>query len=310
MKQASANTRRRKRVAYFLVVVIVLGLAFYYRPSQRKHQAASRPVSVNDAELSEEILSLEDAMTFAREKLVAMNSDLNDYRGRIVTQERIEGVLGEQQEMAFKIRARRTAREAGELSQPFSVYIKFLRPTSLAGREAIWVENANDGLMTVHESGFAGLVRLSLDPTGFLAMRGNLHPISEIGFQNLVEQLIQRAQAIEAHGGAEVRVVEGYTVGTRPCQLVQVRPRANSNDPAMASHAAALKAEGVNFYLAEIAIDTQLGIPLRYAAYGVPSKETNDDPPLLEEYVYLDVELNVGLDDFDFNPDNPEYEFP
>jgi hypothetical protein len=289
---------------------MLLGVLLYWRPFQRNHQAASRPVSVSDAELSEELKTLGDAIAFARAKLVAMDSDLNDYRGRIVKQERIDGVLGEQQEMAFKIRTRRASLEPGGVPQPFSVYLKFLQPTSLAGREVVWVENANEGQMTVHESGFAGLVRLQLDPTGFLAMRGNLHPIHEIGFQNLVEQLIQRAQVIEAHGGADVRVIEGYPVGESTCQLIQVRPRANSNNRALASDAAALKAEGVDFYLAEIAIDSQRGIPLRYAAYGVPNAEQHDDPPLLEEYTYLDVELNIGLDDFDFNPDNPEYEFP
>ena len=28
------------------------------------------------------------------------------------------------------------------------------------------------------------------------------------------------------------------------------------------------------------------------------------EPPLEEEYTYLDVELNVGLKDSDFDPDN------
>ena len=31
---------------------------------------------------------------------------------------------------------------------------------------------------------------------------------------------------------------------------------------------------------------------------------------LLEEYTYVDVQLNVGLIDADFDPDNPRYDFP
>ncbi|MGN6136394.1 MAG: DUF1571 domain-containing protein, partial [Aureliella sp.] len=37
--------------------------------------------------------------------------------------------------------------------------------------------------------------------------------------------------------------------------------------------------------------------------------EPGDPPPLEEEYTYLDVQLNVGLKDIDFDPENPAYNF-
>jgi len=50
-------------------------------------------------------------------------------------------------------------------------------------------------------------------------------------------------------------------------------------------------------------------IPLRYAAYFWPATPGSEELPVLEEYTYLNVKLNVGLADADFNPNNPNYNF-
>jgi outer membrane lipoprotein-sorting protein len=63
-----------------------------------------------------------------------------------------------------------------------------------------------------------------------------------------------------------------------------------------------------DFHVAQIFFDIERMIPLRYAAYMWP--EDGGDPPVEEEYTYLDVKLNVGLTDEDFNPDNKSYKFP
>jgi hypothetical protein len=48
---------------------------------------------------------------------------------------------------------------------------------------------------------------------------------------------------------------------------------------------------------------------LMFRSFGWPEKE-GDEIPLLESYTYHDVEINVGLTDEDFDPDNPKYNFP
>jgi hypothetical protein len=50
-------------------------------------------------------------------------------------------------------------------------------------------------------------------------------------------------------------------------------------------------------------------VPIRYAAWTWPEK-AGEEPPLLEEYTYVDMKLNVGLTDKDFDPDNSAYNFP
>ena len=48
--------------------------------------------------------------------------------------------------------------------------------------------------------------------------------------------------------------------------------------------------------------------PVRYIAYGWPAKGEKGDP-ILEEFNYTNIELNVGLTDLDFDPANPNYKF-
>jgi hypothetical protein len=51
-----------------------------------------------------------------------------------------------------------------------------------------------------------------------------------------------------------------------------------------------------------------LNIPIRYVAYDWPARE-GAKPEVLEEYNYLDLKVNVGLTDADFDPRNPSYNF-
>ena len=55
-------------------------------------------------------------------------------------------------------------------------------------------------------------------------------------------------------------------------------------------------------------VDEELNIPVRYEAYDWPA-QPGDEMQLLEEYSYLDVKLNVGLTDADFDDKNPAYSF-
>ena len=64
-----------------------------------------------------------------------------------------------------------------------------------------------------------------------------------------------------------------------------------------------------DFSLAEVVIDRERMFVLSFRSFGWPENE-GDDAPLLESYSYHDIEVNVGLTDEDFNPDNPEYNYP
>lgn len=323
---APADERPRRHGLWWSLFAVAAGgsIFFFSRPGFEA-SPPSIPVAVHEGDGRSENVTLDDAVRIAREGLVRMDNELIDYVGRMTKRERIDGTLGEPVEMEFKIRTRRAPMPAGEglpdlPPTAMAVYLRFLNPASTSGREVIWVEDKNDGNLIAHEGGFANLLRVSLDPKGFIAMRGNLHPLTEIGFQNLVRQLLERSELVRQSGGAEVTFVEDYLVGDRSCLLIQVRPKAtalatkesNPETPDVeAPDAETPNAEkpAVDFWLAEIAIDRDRGVPLRYAAYAPPEAE-GEQPPLIEEYVYYDVRLNVGLTDADFDPDNPEYSFP
>ena len=62
------------------------------------------------------------------------------------------------------------------------------------------------------------------------------------------------------------------------------------------------------FFLAQIYIDDERMIPIKYASFSWP-KAPGGTPVLLEEYTYLDLAFNVGLTDLDFDQKNPAYKF-
>ncbi|GIW97701.1 MAG: hypothetical protein KatS3mg111_1034 [Pirellulaceae bacterium] len=239
--------------------------------------------------------TLSDLVAFAQEVLANLQTNVRDYRGILLRRERIAGVLGDEVRMRFKIR--HEYRDSQGNLHPFAVYLKFEAPPSAAGREVIWVRGENDNKLVAHEGGLKGrlLGRMWLDPTGPVAMFGNKYPITEIGLLRMVETLLERAEQLDYLRNADIRQYDAVPVGEVPCRLYEIR----------------VPEKGPNrlFHLAQIYVDTERMIPLKYAAYGWPT--TADSPPLLEEeYTYLEVELNVGLTDMDFDPNNPGYEFP
>ena len=68
------------------------------------------------------------------------------------------------------------------------------------------------------------------------------------------------------------------------------------------------KVEGLDFYQAQVFIDDQLSLPIRYIAYDWP-KRAGAPLEVIEEYNYLDLKVNVGLTDADFDPYNADYNF-
>lgn len=236
---------------------------------------------------------LDKVLRLAREALSRFDSTVDDYTGTVIKRERVAGTLGGESRMEFKIRNRKL--EGDKLVRPMQVYLKFADPWLARGREVIWTENANDGKLIAHEGGLKNLVRVSLAPTDSLAMMGNKYPITEIGLGKLVEKLIEKGERDKLVGLCDVKVEEGFEVGGRRCQKVEViHPTADSR---------------FDFHIAQVFIDTERMIPLRYAAYMWPDKP-GAPLPLEEEYTYVDVKVNVGLKDSDFDPDNPAYKFP
>jgi len=237
---------------------------------------------------------LDPAMELANDALKNIEQNIADYTCRIVKQERIRGELQPAEYMDAKIRNRKV--QDGKTIVPLSVYMKFIQPAAVQGREVVWVEQRNGGKLKAHEGGAAGrfLPSVWLDPDGTLAMRGQLHPISDIGIENLVLKLIERGTKEKKFDECEVKFIPNVKINGRGCTLLTVV------HPVQRPH--------FEFNKAEVFIDDELKIPVRYAAYFWPAKP-GDPEPLLEAYTYLNMKINVGLKDADFDPGNPNYNF-
>jgi hypothetical protein len=133
-----------------------------------------------------------------------------------------------------------------------------------------------------------------IKPDSRLAMRDNRYPITEIGFQNMVERLIEVIENDLEYDECEVKFYSNAKINDRVCTRIEVfHPE---------------EREHFKFHRATVFVDDQHHLPIAYVSYSWPEK-AGEKPRLLEEYVYTDIVLNPGLSDADFDRDNPAYGF-
>jgi len=222
------------------------------------------------------------------------------YRATVRKRERIGKDLGPESKMELKLRYRQEDSQSG--LRQMDVYLKFLEPKSQAGRELIWKEGFNDGLMVVHEAGLLNITKIELSPTSRLAMLGNRYPVSDIGIERLLTKLLAKGNRDRQLGDCQVNLIDSVDVAGRNCKRIEVchPEREVTIGDKTIEH---------EFYKAIIDIDHQHGVPIRYASYMWP--ENSDGQPVLdEEFLYENLEINAELDDQDFDPDNPAYNYP
>lgn len=253
----------------------------------------SARVSSSSATNPGQIHPLDPALNLAYDTLRHIRENVVDYTAILIRRERINGTLNDYEFLGIKVRNRKI--ENGAIRTPLSVYVSFLKPTEVKGREVIYVENQNQGNIVVHEGGFKGkfIPTVELSPNGMLAMRGQRYPITEAGVENLCARLIEKGERDRNHGECFVEQKQ-VKLGERPGLLITVV------HPHQRPH--------FDFHRAEIFIDHELKVPVRYAAYLWPTSP-GGEPELIEEYVYQNVKLNVGLQDIDFDRSNTKYNF-
>lgn len=243
---------------------------------------------------------LDDVLRLAKDAMETHKREHRSYRATVRKRERIGKELGPETRMELKLRYREEDPESS--MRRMDVYLKFLEPKSQAGREVIWREGLNDGLMVVHEAGLLNITRLELNPTSRLAMLGNRYPVSDIGIERLLGKLLSKGRRDRNLGECQVRLVESVEVAGRDCKRIEVchpEPQAHMDG----------KTIDHEFYRAIIDIDSKLGIPIHYASYLWP-EQAGGEPVLDEEFLYEGLELNAALEDVDFDPDNPAYNYP
>ncbi len=209
-----------------------------------------------------------------------IDRNVHDYSCTLVKHERVDGELGEKQHILLKV-----------MHEPFSVYMSFLKP--YAGREVVYVNGQNDGKMVVLEAGFKRMLgKMNLDPNGTLAMKGQKHPITDVGIRNLTAKLTKMWEAETKFAECEVTINTDSKISNRPATMLQVVHPIPRQD--------------FRFHWARLFIDNELKIPIHFDAYLWPEQEVAE-PPLEESYTYTNLKLNNNFTAREFDAkNNPE----
>lgn len=296
----------RKRTAGFVVSTLLLLLAIsvvspaFAAERPRRRDGLRQPLLriVKRERPDPNAHPLDPALELARYGKEKIDGTISDYTCTLVKRERVDGELLDYEYIYAKIRNPKI--ENGKVTKPFAVYMYFQRPSTMKGREVIYVKDQNENKLVAHEGGARGrwLPTVWLEPTGILAMRGQRYPIYDVGLRNLIDKLIEVGERDKAAGrnSCEVTFREGAKINGRVCTLMEIKNE--KPDPTRKP----------DYHLAQVFIDDELQVPIRFAAYDYPKKE-GEKPPVIEEYTYLNLKFNVGLSDKDFDHENDDYKF-
>lgn len=178
--------------------------------------------------------------------------------------------------------------------EPFSVYMKFIDPAP--GREVLYVHGKNQGKLIAHEAGglsaLVGTVSLPINsPTVMAEAR---YPITNTGMKRLIELVIAQWELESGFGETDVKYYPNAKIGNSECEVIEVshpRPRRQ-----------------FRYQLTRVFFDKKTRLPIRVENYGFPPSP-EQQPILVEEYTYTNIQLNRGFTDADFDRNNPKYSF-
>jgi hypothetical protein len=218
------------------------------------------------------------AIRVLNEVLENIDQNVRDYTCTLIKREAVDGELSDPQQIMLKVR-----------QTPFSAYLYFLKP--FQGREVLFVDGANNNELVVLEAGWKrNLGKLNLDPNGIVAMRGQKHPITEVGIRNLMAKLIAAKTAESQFMECSVTSNPNTRIGDRSTTLIQIE------------HPVPRKEFGT--HITRIFLDNELRVPIHYDAFLWP-EAPGQAPPLDASYTYANMKLNVGLAAQDFDATNP-----
>ncbi len=209
-----------------------------------------------------------------------IDRNVRDYSCTLVKQERVDGDLGDKQFILLKV-----------MHQPFSVYMSFLKP--YAGREVVYVDGQNSGKLVVLEAGMKRMLgKMNLDPQGSLAMSGQKHPITDVGFRNLTAKLTKMWEGEMKFAECEVATNPNSHAAGRSATMIQITHPVARQD--------------FRFHVARLFLDNELKVPIHFDAYMWPEQQ-GGEPLLDESYTYTNLKLNNGYTAREFDAaNNPE----
>jgi hypothetical protein len=179
--------------------------------------------------------------------------------------------------------------------EPFSVYLKFVNPN--AGREVIYVQGRNKNNLIVHEVGIKSIVgTLELPPTGPDAMADNKYPVTMIGLKTMLDKVIKQWETEGKLGEVKTQKYPDARLpsGEECVAYESLHPTPREEFP---------------YHITRLWIEKKSNLAIRVEQLGFPQRN-DKTPPIVEEYTYSKLKVNVSLADRDFDKKNPGYAFP
>jgi hypothetical protein len=201
---------------------------------------------------------------------------ITDYTCLFVKRERLRNQMQPENLVSMKVR-----------TQPFSVYLGWMKPKTMAGQEACYVTGRNDGMMRVHSTGLLGVAGfVSLDPRDPRALENSRHTITEAGIGNLIDRFSRGWDNESRMNKTQVRIAE-YEYNKRRCTRVEMtHPEKDGKT--------------ILFYRSILYFDKENHLPIRVENYDWPKPGGDPNGTLVESYSFADLKLNVGLSDATF----------
>jgi hypothetical protein len=230
---------------------------------------------------------LDSVIEYARREQRYLQQSVQDFTCRLVKRERIGGYLQDLHYVDMEVREE--ILQDGRVVQPLSLFLHFWGPKTVTGRRIVFVEGQNEGKMLVRNGGrHFDYVIVNIDPNGESAREETLVPITQIGFNRLLAQMIE---VLERHRSADpgssntkAERISNAKINNRTCTVIRI------------THPQPMK--GLEFHVANVFVDNELHAPIRvdYTDWPQPGRPA----PLIAEYTYTDLKLNVGLPDTAF----------
>jgi outer membrane lipoprotein-sorting protein len=201
---------------------------------------------------------------------------VDHYTATFLLQERVDRELGPNQWLMLKFK------------KPLKIYLRWLKGKH-EGRQALYPAGVDGNELWVRLPLLVGAVTVSLDPQSPSGRKGSRHAITDVGIGKLLDVITENTSRGMQRGELTIEDSGQRTTFDRPAQRYIL-------------HFPADPAKGYYCMTALIDVDREYQLPV-YAEifdwYG----------QLIERYGYLDVRLNPGLTDTDFDPKNPAYGF-
>lgn len=198
---------------------------------------------------------------------------VNDYSGHVVHQDRIKGKLTGDQTAEIRVKAK-----------PSSVSLKYVAPSTLIGKELVFVNGRNAGKLRMKPAG-------SFGPGGFLSVElgdsrataNTRHTATEFGIAPMIEMLDKQLTIEQRLRNAVQVSVADYAYAGRQVTRYEVY-----TDRAHALRYA---------YRTVVFVDKETKLPIRLEAYDQPTVGGSPTGELMESYSYVNLKFNQGIGD-------------